>query len=247
MLKKFRFSLTVFSPVAMLFLSSAAFAALQNSAAQASAGSLQDQATSLWQLIVAGGSCMILQGFLSVAAIASILYHFKFVTPEKLVPADFCENLFSLLEKKEYKKAASVCKQQENLVSSIASTVLKRISKGSMSVPQIESMVQAEGKAHIEKLWQNLTYLGDIAVVAPLVGLLGTVLGMINAFHYFKSGSIHPGVLTQGLAKAMVNTVAGLITAVLCLVFYSYFRGKISAVTTKTETVASEMVQILSS
>ncbi len=211
------------------------------------AGSLQDQVTSLWQLIAAGGTCMIFQGMLSVAALAVIFYHFKYVRPEKLVPPDFCENLISLLEKKEYEKAVSVSKQQENIVSALALTVLGRLSKMKSATPlQVENIIQVEGKPHIEKLWQNLTYLGDIAVVAPLVGLLGTVLGMINAFHYFKSGSIHPAVLTQGLAKAMVNTVFGLIVAVLCLVFYSYFRGKVSAVTTRAEAVASEMAQALS-
>ncbi len=210
------------------------------------ANSLQDQVTSLWQLIVAGGVCMIFQGMLSVAGLALIIYHFKNVTVEKLIPADFCENLFSLLEKKEYDKAVSVCKQQENLASAMSLSVLNRLSRGKVTPPQVESIVQVEGKSHIEKLWQHLAYLGDIAVVSPLVGLLGTVLGMINAFHYFKSGSIHPAVLTQGLAKAMINTVFGLIVAVLCLVFYSYFRGKVSAVTTKAETFASRLTQVLS-
>ena len=210
-------------------------------------GSLQDQSVSLWQLIIAGGSCMILQGLLSVAALALIIYQVRFVKMERLIPVDFCDNLFLLLEKKEYEKAISVCKQQENMISGVALGVLKRISRGKAPGPaQIEGIVQVEGKGPVEKLWQNLAYLGDIAVVAPLVGLLGTVLGMINAFHYFKAGSIHPGVLTQGLAKAMVNTVAGLIVAVVCLVFYSYFRGKVSAITARAEAVASEIAQLLS-
>ncbi len=216
-------------------------------AAPAARGGLQEQVLSLWELIVAGGSSMILQGFLSVVAVAFIIYHFRFVKMEKLLPADFVENLLSLLEKKEYEKAASVCKTQQNMASLMAMSVLPRLAKGSKLAPaQVESLVQVEGRAQIEKLWQNLTYLGDVAVVAPLVGLLGTVIGMINAFHFFKAGSVHPGVLTQGLAKAMVNTVAGLIVAIICLFFYSYFRGKVSAIISKAEAVASEMAQALS-
>src|SRR5262249_8098382 len=136
-------------------------------AAAPAPGSIQDQATSLWQLLVAGGWCMILQGFLSVGAIALVIYHLKNIKVEKLVPPDFCENLFVLLEKKEYEKALSVSRQQENLVSAIAVSVLPRISRGKMTPAQIEAAVQVEGKSHVEKLWQNLTYLGDIAVVAP--------------------------------------------------------------------------------
>lgn len=214
--------------------------------ASAPASGIQEQMTSLWQLVEAGGPTMIFQGLLSVAALALAIYHFRFVTAQKLIPQDFCENLLTLLERKEYEKAVSVSKQQKNIASSIAVNVIPRIAKGKSTPAQIESLVQTEGKIHIEKLWQNLTYLGDISVVAPLVGLLGTVLGMIHAFHYFKAGSIHPAVLTQGLAKAMVNTVFGLITAVICLVFYSYFRGKVSAITARAETVASQIAQTLS-
>ena len=245
--KKFNLFFTGFLSLVGLLEASVAFAAAPVIVPPTPMSALQDQATSLWQLIAAGGTCMIFQGILSVLAVALVLYHFKTVKPEKLVPSDFCENLFMLLEKKEYAKAVSVCKQQKNLISSVALAVLNRLSRGKSAPAQIESMIQTEGKSRVEKLWQNLTYLGDIAVVAPLVGLLGTVLGMIHAFHYFKSGSIHPAVLTQGLAKAMVNTVFGLITAVICLVFYSYFRGKVSAVTAKAESVSSEMAQILSS
>lgn len=240
MLKKYRFLNPAFFVIPAFFFPVAAFAA------ETPGPSIQDQAASLWELIAAGGSCMILQGLLSVAAVALIIHHFRYVKVETMVPADFCDNLFVLLEKKEYEKAASMCKQQENLVSSIMAGALKKISKSKVNAAQIENTLQIDGKGQVEKLWQNLTYLGDIAVVAPLVGLLGTVLGMINAFHYFKSGSIHPGVLTQGLAKAMVNTVAGLIVAVICLVFYAYFRSRVSAVTARAESVTTDIAQILS-
>lgn len=240
--KKFRaiyFLLPIFMMV-VLFIGTTAFAAkLQTADAAADA---VNQAPSLWQLVVAGGTCMIFLGLLSVAAVALIIYHFRTVHPEKLVPRDFTENLLFLLEKKEYQKATSVCKQQENLISAIA---LKGLSKISHGKAVIEGAIQFEGKARMEKLWQNLNYLGDMAVIAPMLGLLGTILGMISAFNYFKLGTIHPAVLTQGLAKAMINTAFGLVITVPCLVFYSYFRGKISTITSTAEAVSSEMVQLM--
>jgi biopolymer transport protein ExbB len=194
---------------------------------------------SLWDLIVSGGVVMIFLGLLSTVAVALVIYHFMYVVPHKLIPVDFVENLLFLMEKKEFEKAVSVCRQQENMISAIALKGLQKISKGKTV---IEEAVQYEGKARIERLWQNLTYLGDIAVVAPLLGLLGTILGIIEAFGYFKATSIHPSVLTQGLAKAMVNTVFGLIIAVPCLIFYAYFRGRLSLITTNTERVSSEII-----
>ncbi len=203
-----------------------------------------EKAMTLWELIVAGGSCMIFLGAISVAAVASVIYHFKYVTPEKLTPGDFTENLLSLLEKKEHQKAISLCKTQENLISSVALKGLGKMSKGHSVM---EEAIQHEGKARIEKIWQNLAYLGDMAVVAPMLGLLGTILGMIQAFNYqaFKAGIIRPVSLAQGLAKAMITTAFGLIIAVPILVFYSYFRGRISTITTNAERASSEILQTL--
>ena len=169
---------------------------------------------------------------------ACVIYHFQNVSVNKLTPVDFTENLLFLLEKKEYEKAVSLCRQQENMISAIALKGLQRISRGKAI---IEKAIQYEGRRRIEKLWQNLSYLGDLAVIAPMLGLLGTILGMIQAFNFFKAGTVHPGVLTQGLAKAMVNTAFGLIIAVPCMIFYSYFRGKVSTITSNAETAASEI------
>ncbi len=203
---------------------------------------LSQKGVTLWQLLVSGGVMVIFLGLLSIIGTAFIIYHFKYIKLEKLVPQDFVENLIFLLEKKEYEKAVSVCKQQENMVSTIA---LKGLSKRSKGPAVVENAIQNEGKAQLEKLWQNLNYISDIAALAPLMGLLGTILGMIDAFHYFKAGSVHPGVLTQGLAKAMVNTALGLVIAVPCLAFYSYFRGRISRITSSAETAASEISHLL--
>ena len=202
----------------------------------------QGTATTAWNLIASGGPVVIFLLLTSIAAAALVIYHFKHVTVEKLTPRDFTENILFLLEKKEYQKATSLCKQQDNLVSAVA---LKGLSKMSLGKGAVESAVQYEGKSRIERIWQTLTYLGDIAVVAPMLGLLGTILGMIDAFNFFKAGTIHPGLLTQGLAKAMINTALGLVVAVPCLIFYSYFRGKISAITSYAETAASEIAQAI--
>ena len=236
MLKRFCTSCLAAVTASMIFFGSPAFAA----AARAEAA---DKGTSLWTLIISGGTCMIFLGLASVAVVTFAIYHFMYVTPKKLTPQDLTDTLVSLLEKKEYKKAVAVCKQQQdNLISGIA---LKGLEKIGESREVIEAAIQCEGKMRSEKLWQNLSYLGDIGVIAPMLGLLGTIFGMIDAFHYFKPGSVHPLVLTQGLAKAMINTAFGLLVAIPAMVFYGYFRGRISQIVSKAESVATEMIQIL--
>ena len=130
------------------------------------------------------------------------------------------------------------------MISAIALQGLNRLAKGK-SV--IEEAVQYEGKARAEKLWNNLSYLGDMAAIAPMLGLLGTILGMIEAFNYqsFKAGIIQPVSLAQGLAKAMITTAFGLIIAVPILVFYSYFRGRISAIASNAERTSTEILHLI--
>ncbi len=195
--------------------------------------------TTYWELIASGGVNMIFLGLVSVALIALVVYHFKYVRLEKLVPPDFCDNLLFLAEKKEFDKAISVCRQQKNLISEIALKGLQRVSKDKTAA---QETIQYEGRMRIERIWQTLTYVADIALIAPLLGLLGTIFGMIDAFHYFKATSLHPSILTQGLAKAMINTAFGLVIAVPALGFYAYFRGRISYITSRAEAVASELV-----
>ncbi len=224
---------------ALALVAGAAFAA--NTIAMSSQ-KVRNEGSTLWEMIASGGPSMIFLGIVSVAATALVIYHFKYVTTQKLTPPEFVENLLFLLEKKEYEKAVAICRQQENMVSGIALKGLQKISRGKVI---IEQAIQYEGKKRLEKMWQNLSYLGDIAVVAPMLGLLGTIFGMIDAFNFFKAGTVHPGVLTQGLAKAMMNTAFGLIIAVPCLMFYSYFRGRLSTITSNAETAASEIVQTI--
>ena len=230
------FSSALMSSFASVLLSSAAFAANAIKMPAPEAAS----AGSLWEMLYAGGPSMVVMGLVSVAVVALVIYHFKYVTIKRLTPPDFIENLLFLLEKKEYEKAVAICRQQDNMVSGIALKGLQKISKGKVA---IEQAIQHEGKERLEKMWQNLSYLGDLGVIAPMLGLLGTIFGMIDAFNFFKAGTVHPGVLTQGLAKAMVNTAAGLVIAAPCLMFYSYFRGRLSTITSTAETAASEIVQ----
>ena len=241
MLKSYLKKISTVILLGVLFFISArqAFGA---STAEASNPGLIEKGVTLWQIMVSGGVVMIFLGLLSVIATAFVIYHYKYVKIQKIAPEDFIDNLITLLDKKEYEKATSLCKQQENLVASIA---LKGLAKRSKGQSVVENAIQNEGKGQLEKLWQNLNYISDIAALAPMLGLLGTILGMIDAFHYFKAGSVHPGVLTQGLAKAMINTAFGLVIAVPCLAFYSYFRGKISRITSSIETAASEIAQSL--
>ena len=140
-----------------------------------------------------------------------------------------------------------MCTQEkENLIAKIVLAGLDKTKKKPGDILVREAM---EHRARIEigGLWQNLNYLSDIVAVAPLLGLLGTVLGMIQAFHAvpLQSAGAKTALLSAGISKAMVTTAAGLIVAIPVLMSYSYFRGKVQEVTNTIEIYVTDIIKIM--
>ena len=103
------------------------------------------------------------------------------------------------------------------------------------------------GRKEVATLWQNISYLADIATVAPMVGLLGTVLGMIQAFNViaFQTAVVKPILLAGGVSKAMVTTAGGLIVAIPIMIFYAYFRGKVQEISSIVESYLTDIIKIV--
>jgi biopolymer transport protein ExbB len=107
--------------------------------------------------------------------------------------------------------------------------------------------MENRARKEIGKLWQNIAYLGDIATIAPLLGLLGTVIGMIQAFSVisFAGSSLKPIMLVGGISKALVCTAAGLVIAIPCMSCYSFFRGKVQSISDQVEAYASDIMRLI--
>ena len=201
----------------------------------------------LWQMLVAGGSVMIVIGFLSFAAVALIVYEFRTLNIDQLTPRKFFEDVIGKLENKDLKATRDLCAgEKENLIAKIVLAGLDKTKKSPGDILVREAM---EHRARIEigGLWQNLNYLSDIVAVAPLLGLLGTVLGMIQAFQAvpLQAAGAKTALLSAGISKAMVTTAAGLIVAIPVLMSYSYFRGKVQEVTNTIEIYVTDIIKMM--
>jgi len=198
----------------------------------------------LWQTIVSGGFVMIVLAFLSVIALSLILYYFLNIKQNKLLPENFLENIFLLIREKKYDLVKEKCSKKNNLIASILYVGLSRMKYGNLIIK--ESM-QDEGKRCIDSLQQKLSYLADVAAIAPMVGLLGTVIGMIQAFNViaFQTGAVKPILLASGISKAMVTTASGLIIAIPSMIFYSFFKGKVQDIIARLENVATELCHLI--
>lgn len=198
----------------------------------------------LWQTIQSGGVVMIVLGLLSVAALSLIIYYFLSMNEEKLLPKEFLERQLVLIEERRYEVAKEACGKDRNIISNVLAAGLSRRGREKLIVKEA---MQDEGRRNIDDLWRKLSYLSDVAVISPMVGLLGTVLGMIQAFNViaFQTGAVKPILLASGISKAMVTTATGLIIAIPAMIFYAYFRGRVQSLTAILENISSEVFHLI--
>lgn len=203
-----------------------------------------EQGMTLWQIIVAGGEVMVVLAFLSIAALGLIIYYFITIQQDKLFPVDFQDKVVTMVEENNYEQALRLCTDNQNL---IANVFLAGLSRKDREKVIIKEAIEDEGRRGIDDIRQKLSYLADVAAISPMVGLLGTVLGMIQAFNViaFQTGAVKPILLASGISKAMVTTATGLIIAIPAMIFYSFFRGKVLAITARLENVSTEMFHLI--
>jgi biopolymer transport protein ExbB len=109
-----------------------------------------------------------------------------------------------------------------------------------------EAMQKAMDK-EISKLWKSISYLGDIAGIAPLLGLFGTVVGMIQAFNVIAvaGSALKPIMLVGGISKALITTAAGLVIAIPTLAFYSYFKGTVQDIVDRVDDYSTDIIKLI--
>ena len=201
----------------------------------------------LWQTLKAGGGVMVVIGFLSVVAVAIIIYDFMMLNVNKLAPRQLFENVMRKLESRDFGEAKTLCRKENSTI--IAKIVLAGLERKNPLDDTAREAMESTARVELTNLWQNINYLSDIVAVAPLLGLLGTVLGMIQAFHAvpLQSASVKTTLLAAGISKAMVATASGLVVAIPALIAYSYFRGQVQQVTNMIEIYSTDIIKAIQS
>ena len=112
---------------------------------------------------------------------------------------------------------------------------------------EIHSAMENQGKLEVNKLEYNLTILATISGAAPMIGFLGTVIGMILAFHDMASagGNIDVEMLSKGIYTAMITTVAGLVVGIISYISYNFLLSKIDKIVFSMESASSEFLDNL--
>lgn len=202
----------------------------------------------LWQILKNGGVVMVILFLLSIVTVAFIVYYLLALTRVNIMPPAFMNRLQEILSRRRFDEAGMFCRQHNNLISSIVAVGIEATPRGHSMVR--ESM-SSEGARQASSLWQKISHLNDIAIVAPMLGLLGTVVGMLESFLAITMkggtsvGTINPAALANGVAKALITTVGGLIVGIIATIAYAYFRGVVQRLIITMESTAARFAVIV--
>jgi len=141
--------------------------------------------------------------------------------------------------------AKEICRNTRGPVASIFYQGLDRASQGG-TIDVVEKSVVSYGSVQMGQLEKGLVWLSLFIALAPMLGFMGTVIGMIGAFDAIKAaGDISPGVVADGISVALLTTVAGLIVAIILQVFYNFITSKIDGIVNRMEDSSISLVDML--
>lgn len=189
---------------------------------------------SIYDLVVAGGPMMVPIGLCSVVALAYATERWVRLRPGSLGPKRFGDEVLSTLEGSGVDPAIELCKSKRYPVARILGAGLRRAREPFLDR---EKAVEDVAAGEVRRLATNLRPLLLVWLIAPLLGLLGTVLGMIEAFSSIatEGGIGKPEVLASGIKQALTTTAAGLAVAIPAMVMHHFLRGRIDAFARRSE------------
>jgi len=213
---------------------------------QAGAGLVREM--SLQDYLAQGGAAMYVLGALSVAGVALIIYLFIVLRRSQIVPQALRRDVLSSLERGLPTDARTACTYKPCAFAEVTVAALDSIEPGRAPDPaQLKDAIEGEGSRQGMLLQNQTQYLFDIAVLSPMVGLLGTVFGMIHAFSAvaLDAAKAKPALLADGVAQALVATAAGLIVGIPTMGFYAFFRNRAARLVAELEVAAGQVMNVL--
>lgn len=237
------------SAAALLFvLAGALTLSAQDDPAPDSAAGVVAQDVSALDLYHQGGGFMHVLLICSIGTIAVAVYCFVQITRNRMAPQSLVNQVNAAMASRDVVAAYSACSNHPSSYGRVMAGALLKVNfdrdlanKASMTEAAAEALDEEE---HRQMVWVN--YLNIFATLAPMIGLLGTVWGMIESFDKLATTSGDAKELAGGIKVAMVTTAGGLIVGIPAMFFYFFFRDKLQGVMTTVQKHASFAIDILS-
>ena len=210
----------------------------------ATAAVSQQVELSLWDLCLKGGPLMIVLAILSIVSIYIFVERAIVVNRAAREDDSFMKRIRDYIHEGEIESAFNLCKKNGSPYSRL---IAKGISRIGRPVNDILAAVENTGNIEIANLSKGLPWLATTAAGAPMLGVLGTVIGMVQAFYAIASegNSANIATFSSGIYTALVTTVAGLVVGVIALFAYNYLVARINSVMNLLESKSMEFMDLL--
>lgn len=197
-----------------------------------------------WQY---GGFIMWILLAISVVMLALIVYFLCVMRPGAVAPRRLQADVRDAITAGDAASARRLCEDHPCGFSSLALSALDciRATQGAEDLQLVRDIVESEGARQADAMQSQAQLLLDLSAIAPMLGLLGTTLGMLKAFGAVAQdvmAAAKPVILAQGVSQAIITTIFGLVVAIPCMAAYAYFRRRASKLVGQLELAAAEIV-----
>ena len=219
-------------------------------AATAVAVASKSHSMTLLGLFQSGGPAMIPLGVMSVLTVMLILAYALTLRRGAILSNQFMNTAEVLLKKRDYPGLLAIANRHNEAVARIVHRTLDFAGKNpGAPFEVVREIAQTEGATQAASLQNRTTYLADIAVLSPMVGLLGTVFGIIQSFGVLANSATsqasRPILLAQGVSEALVATGSGLVIGIISMAFYGIFRNKVQALLSELERATAHLLGLM--
>ena len=201
---------------------------------------------SVMDLLFKGGFMMIPILLLFIITIYILIERILVINKESKSPKNFTDEIIKSINNNDINGAKLICNDTNN---PIARMILKGLNKIESSLKNIETSIENVGKIEIYNLEKNLSLLATISGAAPMMGFLGTVTGMIQAFISIaqEEGAVSPKLLSSGIYEAMITTATGLFVGIVAYLAYNYLVSRVEKLIHRMEYSTIEFIETLQS
>ncbi len=217
-------------------------------AASAPAGD-EAATVNLWKLVQSGGWAMIPLAVLSIITVMLVLVYLFTLRRSSVLTPHYMNTADVLLKKRDYLGLLAISSRHSEAVARVVQRTLDFATKNpNASYETVRDIAETEGSAQAASLQHRTTYLADIGMLSPMIGLLGTVIGIIHSFGVLASGTVSQSrdvLLAAGVSEALVATASGLILGIIAMGFYSLFRNKVQSLISDLEIASAHVMGLI--
>jgi biopolymer transport protein ExbB len=189
-----------------------------------------------------GGWAMYPLTMLSVAAFGLIVYNFMAVSVKQLIRPDLLPQIDEALQALDIEKARNICSENPAPSTNIVHAALARVDIYSYDSDQIKEAIEESAAEELANPFVLINYLSVIGSLAPMVGLLGTVSGMVKAFQVIGAeGAANAQALAGNISEALITTASGMIVGIPAMFFFFFFKNKYGKITSRVARVSGDL------